>query len=181
VDPFIEHSVAEPNLAITKGELKDLEGSYAFVLLRDSLEHMADPGDALRQVARLCAPGGHILISIPVVNRSWAELGPDWVELDPPRHLFIPTVAGLSGLIGSIPSLHLEETIFDTTAMEIYGSALTRKRVPLRDPITGTDADPNHYFSREQLDGWSKRAHELIRCGESGRAHFLVERKRYKR
>lgn len=176
VDPFIKDSVVEPNLTITKGELADLNGSYAFVLLRDSLEHMADARAALGEVARLCAPGGHILISMPVVNRSWAELGPNWVELDPPRHLFIPSVAGISRLIGSIPGLQLEETIFDTTAFEIYGSALARKRVPLCDPVTGADADPSRYFTREQLDAWSKRAHEYARRGESGRAHFLVQR-----
>ncbi|MDL2334845.1 MAG: class I SAM-dependent methyltransferase [Chloroflexota bacterium] len=176
VDPFVKDSVAEPNLTITKGELKDLDGAYAFVLMCDSLEHMPDPGAALREVARLCAPGGHILISIPVVNRSWAELGPDWVELDPPRHLFIPSVAGLSGLIGSVPSLELKETMFDTTALEIYDGALTRKRVPLCDPVTGADADPNLYFSREQLDAWSKKAREYVSREESGRAHFLVQR-----
>jgi SAM-dependent methyltransferase len=59
VDPFIAHGTAEPGLTITKGGLADLAGPYDFILLSHTLEHMPDPPDALREVARLCAAGGH--------------------------------------------------------------------------------------------------------------------------
>jgi SAM-dependent methyltransferase len=176
VDPFTERPGRWPHITITKGELRDLDGTYDFFFVSHSLEHMPDPLAALREVARICAPGGHVLISLPVVNRSWAELGPDWIGLDPPRHLFIPSVSGLAALIGSVPGLRVKETWFDTSAMEFYGSALARLRVPTSDRATGVATDPAQYFDRSQLERWSRQAREYNKRGEAGTASFLIER-----
>ena len=174
VDPYIEQGSSQPHITITKGELADLDGAYGFVLLTHSLEHMPDPRAALRDVARICAPGGHVLISLPVVNRSWAELGPDWIALDPPRHLFIPSVSGFTALVSSIPGLRVQDLWFDTNALEFYGSELARLRVPTRDRAAGADTDPLRHFDKAQLKRWSRKAREYNRHGEAGTAPFLV-------
>ena len=176
VDPFIEQSSTRPHITITKGELGDLDGTYGFILLSHSLEHMPNPRATLRDVARACAPGGHALISLPVVNRSWTELGPDWMGLDPPRHLFIPSVSGFAALVGSVPGLRVKDSWFDTNAMEFYNSALARMRVPSFDRATGVVTDPAQYFDKAQLERWSRQAREYNKRGEAGTASFLVQR-----
>jgi hypothetical protein len=113
---------------------------------------------------------------MPVVNRSWTELGADWIELDPPRHMFIPSVGGFSALIASIPGLRLVDTRFDTTAFEFYGSDLARMRVPLRDAGGQTDTSPARYVNKTQLKTWSNQAREYNQRGEAGRASFLIQR-----
>jgi SAM-dependent methyltransferase len=40
-------------------------GSFDVVLFADVLEHLVDPGQALRDARRLLAPGGHVVASIP--------------------------------------------------------------------------------------------------------------------
>lgn len=40
-------------------------GSFDVVLFADVLEHLMDPGQALRDARRLLAPGGHVVASIP--------------------------------------------------------------------------------------------------------------------
>ena len=178
VDPFIEQGSTGPHITITKGELGDLGGSYDFTLLTHSLEHMSDPLAALRDVARVCAPGGHVLISLPVVNRSWTELGPDWMGLDPPRHLFIPSVSGLAALIGSVPGLRVKDTWFDTNAMEFCNSGLAKLRVPASDRATGVATDPAQYFDKAQLERWSRQARDYNKRGEAGTASFLIQKAR---
>ncbi len=42
-------------------------GSFDFVLFGDVLEHLISPEQALRNVAPLLAPGGHILICVPSI------------------------------------------------------------------------------------------------------------------
>jgi SAM-dependent methyltransferase len=176
VDPFIESGSTHDGVTITKGVLGDLTGTFGFVLLIHSLEHAPDPRASLHQLARLTETGGHILISIPVINQSWSELGSDWIELDPPRHLFIPSVSGLIDLIASVPGFRLKDTVFDTSALEFYGSRLARMRVPLRDRATAANTDPHRFFDRTQLGAWSKRAREYNKLGKAGRASFLIQR-----
>lgn len=176
VDPFIEQGSTGPHITITKGRIGDLEGAYDFILLAHSLEHMPDPLATLRDVARVCAPGGHVLIGVPVVNRSWVELGPDWMGLDPPRHLFIPSVPGLTALVNSVPGLRVNDTWFDTLDLEFYGSQLARMRVPMFDRATGVTTDPAQYFDKAQLARWSRQARDHNRHGDAGTASLLIQR-----
>lgn len=176
IDPFVEQSSTQPRITITKGEMRDLDGVYGFILLSHCLEHMPDPLLALRDVTRLCAPGGHALISVPVVNRSWRDLGPDWMALDPPRHLFIPTVSGLTDLIHSVPRLRVKDTWFDTTVLEFYGSELARMRMPMFDRATGAPTDPTQQFGAAQVAVWERQVRDYNRRGEAGTASFLVQK-----
>ena len=176
VDPFLHQSETTNHITLTKRDLNDFHGSYGFILLSHSLEHMPDPRSALHEVARLCAPGGHVLISVPVINRSWRELGPDWSALDPPRHLFIPSVSGLAAIVHSAPDLRVREHWFDTVALEFYASELARRRIPLFDRATGVATDPAGHFDKAQRVAWERRARDYNRRGEAGTALFLIER-----
>jgi SAM-dependent methyltransferase len=176
VDPYTEHAGTWPHITITKGQLDDLDGTYGFILLSHSLEHMPDPLAALHNVARLCAPGGHVLISVPVVNRSWHDIGTDWMGLDPPRHLFIPTVSGLTALVGSVAGLRMKATWFDTVSLEFLGNELARMRLPLFDPGTGQPTEPAQYFDKAQIATWERQAREYNKRGEAGTASFLAQR-----
>ncbi|NLP09663.1 class I SAM-dependent methyltransferase [bacterium] len=42
--------------------------SYDWIIMADSLEHMVDPWEILRQVARLLKPGGRLILSIPNIR-----------------------------------------------------------------------------------------------------------------
>jgi len=42
-------------------------GSFDFVLFGDVLEHLTSPEQALRNIAPLLAPGGHVLICVPSI------------------------------------------------------------------------------------------------------------------
>jgi SAM-dependent methyltransferase len=68
--------------------LSEVKGEWSAVVFWHSLEHLPDPRDAIRQAARLLAPGGVVVIAIPNNGSLQARaFGDQWLHLDLPRHL----------------------------------------------------------------------------------------------
>jgi SAM-dependent methyltransferase len=62
---------AHPDVAVAEMALADVRGEYACVILWDVLEHIEDDRLALCTIARLLAPGGHLLVAVPSNPREW--------------------------------------------------------------------------------------------------------------
>lgn len=60
-----------PDVAVRQEALESLTGCYACILMWDVLEHIDDDREALRAVARLLEPGGHLLLAVPSNPREW--------------------------------------------------------------------------------------------------------------
>jgi len=75
---------------------------WAGVVFWHSLEHMPQPRSAIREAARLLAPGGVLIVAVPNTASIQARLfGDRWLHLDIPRHLVHLSTATLtSGLTG---------------------------------------------------------------------------------
>ena len=72
------------------GSVTDVEGpgEWAAVIFWHSLEHLPDPGAAIRHAARLIMPGGIVAVAVPNNDSLQARAFPDrWLHLDIPRHL----------------------------------------------------------------------------------------------
>lgn len=64
------------------------DGTWSAVIFWHSLEHLPEPGDAIRQAARLLRPGGVVLVAVPNTASLQAQAFDDrWLHLDLPRHL----------------------------------------------------------------------------------------------
>lgn len=73
---------------------------FDLVRLRHVLEHLPDPRATLRVVYRLLRSKGRCLIEIPNIS-GWLSrlLGCDYWQLDPPRHLVLPSRTALASLL----------------------------------------------------------------------------------
>lgn len=61
---------------VRKAELEALpfdEGTFDLATALDVLEHIPDDGKALGEIARVCKPGGYVLITAPVFPSLWCE------------------------------------------------------------------------------------------------------------
>jgi SAM-dependent methyltransferase len=68
--------------------LERIEGEWAAVVFWHSLEHLSDPGQAIREAARLLCRGGVVAIAVPNTDSLQARaFGERWLHLDPPLHL----------------------------------------------------------------------------------------------
>ncbi len=68
--------------------LSEVKGEWAAVVFWHSLEHLPEPGEAIRQAARLLVPGGVVVAAVPNTDSLQARVfGDRWLHLDMPRHL----------------------------------------------------------------------------------------------
>ena len=73
---------------IVDRSIKEVEGQWAAVVFWHSLEHLPNPGEAVREAARLLIPGGVVVIAVPNSGSIQAKVfGDEWLHLDIPRHL----------------------------------------------------------------------------------------------
>lgn len=91
----------DPDPRVVYAEFQRIGGKWAAVVFWHSLEHLWEPGDALRHATDLLAPNGTIILALPNAASFQARLfGDRWFGRDIPRHLaHIPTRTLLAFLV----------------------------------------------------------------------------------
>ena len=115
-DPFITESLIYPNgLKVVRSELSDVEGDWEVICFNHSFEHIWNPRETLAKVNKLLTSDGLCIIRIPTASSyAWEHYGPDWFQLDAPRHYFLHTVESIKYL-ASQTGFELEEVKYDST------------------------------------------------------------------
>lgn len=170
IDPFLEKETAAVGFRLLKRDLSTLDGVFDLIMAHHSFEHMPSPRTALADIRRLLKPGGKALIRCPVAaSRAWQEYGADWVQLDAPRHLFIPSIAGFSKL-AEASGLKLWKVSCDSYAFQFWGSELYRRGISLE------EGRRRRYFSRRKMRQFEKRARMLNQTMEGDSACFYLRK-----
>jgi len=77
--PVLLGSLPHPELA---------PNSYDVITMWQSLEHVHDPSEVLRQAKDLLVSGGRLVVAVPNIDsQPFRWFGPAWYGLDLPRHL----------------------------------------------------------------------------------------------
>ncbi|MSQ48879.1 MAG: class I SAM-dependent methyltransferase [Betaproteobacteria bacterium] len=176
-DPFIQADIDYGNgLRILKRGVEELEGQYDFVMLHHSFEHMPDSAGMLQLLARKVAPGGTLLLRIPVSDcYARRKYGLHWIAWDAPRHLYLHTRKSMALLAANV-GMEISDTVYDSSAQQFSGSELYIRGVPYAEhgkyrPGPGNRADA---FSPQEWDGFQKQAAELNRKREGDYACFYL-------
>jgi len=172
IDPFLPCDVEFEGIRLKKRYMEELDGAFDFIMLHHSFEHMGDPKAALGEVHRLLQPGRLALVRCPVAN-SYAHrtYGADWVQLDAPRHLFIPSRTGFEQLARAC-GFELWKTTYDSSEFQFEGSELYRRDIPLR---SGRRQSP---FRRRELREFARLAARLNRDLDGDSACFYLRKPR---
>lgn len=95
---------ARGGIPVHEGRLETLSigRQYDVVTLFALLEHLTDPSPVIAAAKKLLAPGGRLVIQVPVVDSLQFKLLGRRAAMvhDMPRHIFIPSVAGLDAFMG---------------------------------------------------------------------------------
>ncbi len=175
-DAFIEKELNyRTGVRILKCSLDELESAYDLIMLHHSFEHLPDPHAAMAELARILAPNGTCLIRIPLVNLAWERYGINWVQMDPPRHLFLYTERSFAQL-AERNGFKVEKVVYDSEGFQFFGSEQYLQDIPLNDPRAYHGIISESIFSDTQLAEWEKEAIELNENGRGDQACFYLKK-----
>ena len=134
IDPYLDKDVSIGNIKLRKGEIIDLvkeEKKFDIILMSHVLEHIEDPIYALSNVTSILKKNGKVIVRVPISSsNAFKKHKNDWYQIDAPRHLFIPSLAGIFLLANKL-NLKIEKYFFDSTFAQFTASKNYSKGIPL--------------------------------------------------
>ena len=168
VDPYTSVETDEPGFRVRRAELGSVEGRFDLIMLHHVLEHLADPKRSLEEAKAHLNPNGRILVRIPVAgSETHRRYGADWFNLDPPRHLLVPSRRGMETLADRA-GLRTVRVEFDGIETGYLMSEGYRRDVP----YTGRPAD-----DRKVRRKYRRLAEQANRRGEGDQGVFFLAAK----
>ncbi len=176
LDPFAPREIRKRGLRVLRKSVHEVEGSYDAIMLHHTFEHLPDPAETLGSISRLLAPNGQVLLRIPVADSyAFRTYGPNWVQVDAPRHLFLHTRESIQYLAGAT-GLTVREVLYDSSAFQFWGSEQYRRDIPLSDPRSHAVNPEASSFRPEEIAGYEHRADELNRQDDGDQACYYLIR-----
>lgn len=134
-DPFVAADVSyQGRLLVHKRDMGEMTGMFDCISMHHALEHMPNQLQVLQQARGLLAPGGMLVVRVPVAGgAAWRTYGADWVQLDPPRHFYVHSPNSLRH-VAKQAGFAVRSLKHDSTGLQFWGSELYRQDIPLTDP-----------------------------------------------
>jgi SAM-dependent methyltransferase len=117
------------------------DARFDLVMFHHVVEHLPNPREVLAEIAdHHLTDRGRFVIRVPLAD-SWAyeHYRANWVQLDAPRHMFIPTRHGLDALATAI-GMRVTDVIYDSTPFQFWGSERYSADEPLGEPPSDLSA-----------------------------------------
>jgi len=171
-DPFISEDIHYgPGLNIHKSDVFGLKGRFDFIVLEHAFEHIPSQRATLDAMARLLAPNGTIVISIPVLGQAWQQYGVNWFQVDAPRHLFIHSEQSFRLLA---KNLKVSDVVYDSGAAQFWASEQYVRDIPLMDERSYRVDPAKSMFTAEAIADFARQAAELNRQRRGDQATFYL-------
>lgn len=172
-DPFMpENRVGQTRsgVRLLRCELSQVDDSFELITMHHSLEHFVDPGQMLGLARDRVAPGGHILVSVPLLQPwCWERYGVNWAQLDAPRHFYLFTHRALIGLAGR-SGLRCVGHGYNSMGWALAWSEMYARDIPMYAP----DGTPNpSQFDQRQMAAFDVDAERLNAAGEGESGWFV--------
>lgn len=149
-DPFIEKDLHYDNgVVIRKCTIHEMDGSFDYIQLRHSFEHMTDPHEVMQSIKRLLKPNGQCVIKIPVFpNIAFAIYGPFWYQADAPRHIILHSKESFVYL-ANLAGLDVVSVDYDSNTSQFIRSRLYQLDIPFHEQ---TSEITTAKFTKEEYD-----------------------------
>ena len=173
-DPFIDKDVYHSNkVLVEKKNLSEVEGKFDFITMHHSFEHVPNPQETVEQAYKLLDKGGRLIIRIPVSD-CWAlkHYGKEWVQFDPPRHLFLHTQKSMK-IIAEQAGFTMENIVYDSCDFQFWASEVTKSGSSVHTLPKNKVA---YWKIMSLLRGYSRKAKQLNKDQAGDQAMFILKK-----
>jgi SAM-dependent methyltransferase len=162
IDPFLPQPVHyRDRVLVAPLDLAQVADRYDVISFHHSLEHMPDQRAVLTRAREVLAPGGSLIVRIPIVGgEAWETYRAHWAQLDPPRHLYLHSAKSFA-LVAAQAGLKIIKLDFDSTGFQFWGSELFRRDIPLNDPRSPAAGGAPAIFTAAELSDFEVKARAL--------------------
>jgi len=177
IDPYIKsRKIQMNNITILKNTIYQIDGIFKLIMFNHSLEHIYNPLSTLKRANALLTPDGNLLIRIPVIDSyAWEKYQTNWVQLDAPRHYFIPSNEGLR-ILASRAGLKVTKIKFDSNEFQFWGSEQYLKGIPLESRNSFIKNPKNSIFTKQEIKFFKDQAKKLNETGMGDQACYYLEK-----
>lgn len=160
IDAHLDEPVEMGGRVIARRATLDaVDGKYRLVMFHHSFEHLPDQHAAMRDARRLVRDDGFVMLRIPTCDSAaWEIYGTDWVQLDPPRHLYLHSRDSIRRL-AEANGLRLVSIEDDSDGFQFWGSEQYKRGIPANDKRGHSKKNP--MFKLTELVEFETRARKL--------------------
>lgn len=174
IDPFGPHEGYANGIHYVRTPLAEVSGSFDLLIFFHALEHVPDIDVELRAAREHLRDGGHIIARLPLLpNEAFEVYGADWVQIDAPRHLQVPSRRAFEATAARC-GLRVVASGDDSTDFQFWASEAYAKGVPL-DQARGTSGPIAARLRPDRRD-LRERADRLNRAGRGDQGWYLLAR-----
>jgi len=175
-DPFIAaDSETALGVPLMKRDLSEVTGEFDLIMFNHSLEHVPDMVATLKAAHERLVAGGICLVRLPTPSsEAWTIYGADWMNLDAPKHIVIPSRQGMA-LAADTAGLRLEKSFDDSNSGQFIGSEAYRRDIPLNQ-LTSLGYVVRT-FGLKRIWDWERRATRLNRQCRGDMTGFVLKAK----
>jgi len=173
-DPYIDQPIRADKINIYKCAIEDMTGPYQFIFFNHSFEHLPNPDQSLRATRSLQTAGSACIIRTPTTSSlAFERYGANWVQLDPPRHISVPSREGMRALAHS-SGYRLERMIDDSGAFQFWGSEQYVKDIPLTSDRSYYRNPTSSMFSEAEIARFELASTEANNLNRGDQTAFVL-------
>jgi SAM-dependent methyltransferase len=172
IDPFFSGVFPSTGIHFIRQHLHTVQAKFDVIMYHHSLEHVEDVPGELAAIRSRLTPQGFALLRLPVVpNAAFDRYRENWVQLDPPRHLHIPSRRGLE-VAAARAGLFIEDAGDDSWEFQFWASELYLRDIGLYEAAAAGGA--RRFFSSAQLRQFRREALALNAEHRGDQAWFIL-------
>lgn len=177
IDPFLANDTSTARgVPLYKKTFDAVHDTHDFIMFHHSLEHMPDPVSVFVHLSMTLSRNGVALIRVPLCDSEAYRLyGVNWIQADPPRHLYLFTRKSIE-LMAVRHGFVVDRVVYDSTAMQLWGSEQVRLGIPLCDKNSYFVNKNSATFTRNDLKNYALRANEWNLREVGDQAAFFLRR-----
>jgi len=181
IDPYLQRDIYYKNgLVIYNKTIHDLQKAadkkFDFIMLNHSFEHMADPLSVLDCASDILEDHGTMMIRLPTVSSyAWQYYGPNWVQLDAPRHLYLHSLKSMN-ILSEQAGFAIIDVNYDSNELQFWGSEQYIKDIPLASPKSFKRSPRKSIFKKREINKFRQRAGELNSQNRGDQAAFFLKK-----